>query len=84
MSDLEDNYDEDDDKYIDGHPIEELNDIKDNKRGIMLAEREVDNYLCCLCGTIFQQKGYDRSTIQRAARIMVEDEENSNEATGSD
>ena len=77
MSDLE----FDDDKYFNGYPIEELNNIKDEERNIMLAERELDIHFCRsnLGATVFQQKGYDRGTKQWAARLMAEAEENNNE-----
>jgi hypothetical protein len=97
--DFEDIYDEhidpDDDRLrINGVLVEELEDIKDYERGIMLAEKKVDNDVRRLGCTVFQRIGYDRCT-ERACwtvRILLEeeeinneatDEENNNEATGS-
>ena len=45
MNEYKDHYEEDDDGHINGHPIEDLNNIKDDERGIMLAERKVDEHI---------------------------------------
>jgi hypothetical protein len=52
---FQDNYDEDNDDLlrINGHPVEELDNIKDYKRGIMLAEKKVDDHVACLGCTVF-------------------------------
>jgi hypothetical protein len=67
----------DDVKYFNGFPIEELNDLKDEERNIMLAEREVDDHICrfSLGATVVQRKGYKHGTKQRAARLLGEADE---------
>ena len=45
MNEYKDHYEEDDDGHFNGHPIEDLNNIKDDERGIMLAERKVDEHI---------------------------------------
>ena len=92
---FEDNYDEDEDSYdehhdnclrINGHLVEDLEDIKDYNRGIMLAEKMVDYQVACMGCTVFQQKGYDSCTESASwtVRIMLEEEENNIEATGKE
>ena len=65
MSDVE--YDYDDDRLcINGHLVEDLEDIKDYERGIMLAEKMVDNHVAHFGCTVFQRKGYDSHTESKS------------------
>lgn len=82
MSDLEFN----DAKYFNIFPMEELNNLKDEERNIMLAEREVDDHIrrFSLGTTIVQRKGYENGTKQWGARLLVEAEEQNNDEQSSD
>jgi hypothetical protein len=83
---FEDKYDEDEDPddeddddrlHINGHTVEDLDDIIDYERGIMLAEKKVDDHVARLGCTVFDRKGYD-SRIESSSwtvRILLEEEE---------
>ena len=85
-----DDEDEDDDDEdglrIDGHRVEDLEDIKDYERGIMIAERKVGDHVARLGCTVFKRKGYDSRTEGESwkIRILLEEEENNNEATNEE
>ena len=75
--------DDDDGLRINEHCVEDLEDIKDYKRGIMIAERKVYDHVARLGYTVFKQKGYDSRTEGKCwtVCILLEEEENNNEAT---
>jgi hypothetical protein len=75
MSDLE--FDNDDVEYFNGFPIEALNDLKDEERTRMLAERAVDSHIrrYGLKAIVVPRKGYEHGTKEWAARLLVEAEE---------
>ena len=91
MSDVEYEYeyeydeDEDEDDCLrnNGHRVEDFEDIKDYERGIMIAERKVDDHVARLGCTVFQGKGYDSRTKSASwtVCILLKEEENNNEAT---
>jgi hypothetical protein len=76
------NYDDDEDDdnriRINSHLVEDLEDINEYERGIMLAETKVDDKRDCLGCTVFQRKGYDSRTESASwtVRKMLEEEEN--------
>ena len=90
MSDGEwyDEYDEhhdDDDEHHDdddndhGYDTEEFEELKREERGILHAERKVDVQVRRLGGTDLTRKLYDRGTVQLKVRILVKEEDDSNE-----
>jgi hypothetical protein len=83
----EDEYPDDEEDYdwlcINGIRVEDIEYMKDKERGIMLADKQVDDEVARLGCMVFQRKGYDRYT-ERASwtvRILLEEEANNNETT---
>ena len=71
--------DEDDDKKdednddgfrMNGHRVEDLEDIKDYKRGIMIAERKVHDHVARLGCTVFKQKGMTVTLKAKAGQFV--------------
>ena len=83
VDDDDDDVDDDDGVRINGHRVEDLEDIKEYERGLMIAERQVDDHVARLGCTVFKRKGYDSLTESESwtVRILLEEEENNNEAT---
>ena len=81
MSDFEFEYD---DEYFHGYLIEELVPLKDEERRIMLAEKEVDKFFRSLLfgPRMFQRKGYDRGTKQWAVRLLLEQDDDTDDESG--
>jgi hypothetical protein len=68
----DEHHDHDDDDLPD---TEEVDEMKEKERGILRVERKVDVQVCRLGGTDLKRKFYDLGTIQLKVRILVEDED---------
>ena len=70
-------HDNDDDDHV--YDCEHFEELKKEERGILHTERKVDVQVRHWGGTDLTRKLYDRGTVQLKVRILVEDEDDSNE-----